>query len=233
MSDAPLFGPDDDVADIEALLRELDAADLDTTPPPADVWVGIEAAIRADQNRADQNRTDQNRTERSTDPRGNTVVPITSRSTRFRAAALSIAAAVALLAVGAIVIVATGGDDDPVVASAELVHQSDFDPLGADAEATARLVERDGGFEIRLDDAALPDPDTNDLELWLISTDADGAIADVQPVSLVDPDSPGTYAVPAELDPDVYSIVDISIEPRDGDAAHSGRSILRGTLADA
>ena len=40
-------------------------------------------------------------------------------------------------------------------------------------------------------------------------------------------------AVPAELDPDVYSIVDISIEPRDGDAAHSGRSILRGTLADA
>jgi len=35
------------------------------------------------------------------------------------------------------------------------------------------------------------------------------------------------------LDPDVYSIVDIGIEPRDGDVAHSGRSILRGTLTDA
>ena len=227
MSDAPLFGPDDDVADIEALLRELDAADLDTTPPPADVWHGIEAAIRDDRTLADPGRDPR------THPGTQTVVPITSRSSRLRAAVLSIAAAVALLAVGAIVIVATGGDDDPVVASAELVHQSDFDPLGVDPEATARLVERNGGYEIRLDDAELPDPDANDLELWLISTDADGAIADVQPVSLVDPDSPGTYVVPAALDPAVYSIVDISIEPRDGDEAHSGRSILRGTLADA
>ncbi len=217
MSDAPLFGPDDDVADIEALLRELDAADLDTTPPPAGVWLGIEAAIRDDHALAD--------------PRGDTVVPIASRSSRRWAAVLSVAAAVALLAAGAILIVATGGDD-PVVASAELVHQSDFDPLGAEAEATARLVERNGGFEIRLDDAELPDPDTNDLELWLIAAAADGSL-DVRPVSLVDPDSPGTYAVPVGLDPDVYSIVDISIEPRDGDAAHSGRSILRGTLADA
>lgn len=218
MSDAPLFGPDDDVADIEALLRELDAADLDTTPPPADVWLGIEAAIHDDPTLAD--------------PRRDTVVSITSRSARLRAIVLSVAAAVALIAVGAIVIVATGGDDDAVLASAELVHQPDFDPLGTDAEATARLVERDGGFEIRLDDAVLPDPDTNDLELWLIAAADDGSL-DVQPVSLVDPDSPGTYAVPAGLDPDVYSIVDISIEPRDGDATHSGRSILRGTLADA
>ena len=37
----------------------------------------------------------------------------------------------------------------------------------------------------------------------------------------------------AGLDPDVYSTVDISIAPRDGDEMHSGRSILRGTLAEA
>lgn len=67
----------------------------------------------------------------------------------------------------------------------------------------------------------------------MISTDEAGAITDVQPVSLVDPTSPGTYAVPPGLDPDVYTVVDISIEPRDGDAAHSGRSILRGGLTDA
>ena len=231
MSDAPSFGPDDDLADIEALLRELEAADLDTTAPPADVWLGIKAAIRDDRSRSEPGPD--SRPDPRPDPSPDTVVPISSRSSRLRATVLSIAAAVALLAVGAIVIVATGGGDDPVVASAELVHQPDFDPLGADAQATARLVERDGRFEIRLDDAELPDPDANDLELWLISTDADGAIADVQPVSLVDPDSPGTYAVPAALDPAEYSIVDISVEPRDGDEAHSGRSILRGTLADA
>lgn len=217
MSDAPLFGPDDDVDDIEALLRELESADLDTSPPPADVWHGIEAAIRDDDERADQ--------------RTGTVAPITARSTRLRAV-LSVAAAIALLAIGAIVVVTTGGDDDAVLASAELVHEPDFDPLGVDATATATLIELDGAFRIRLDDATLPDPDTNDLELWLIAARDDGSL-DVQSVSLVDPDSPGTYAVPADLDPDVYSIVDISIEPRDGDPAHSGRSILRGTLADA
>ena len=68
-----------------------------------------------------------------------------------------------------------------------------------------------------------------DLELWLIAAQPDGSL-DVQPVALVDAGSPGTYDVPADLDPDTYSIVDISIEPRDGDEAHSGRSILRGEL---
>jgi hypothetical protein len=40
----------------------------------------------------------------------------------------------------------------------------------------------------------------------------------------------GTFVVPADLDPDTYTVVDISIEPRDGDEAHSGRSVLRGEL---
>ena len=216
MSDAPLFGPDDDVADTEALLRELDADDLETVSPPADVWRGIEAAIRDEQMPTDL-RSDRE--------------PVAGRSTRLRAAILSAAAAVVLIAIGAIAVVTTGGDVDDVLASAELVHRSDFDPLGAGAEATARLIERNGRLEIRLDELDLPDPAADDLELWLIAPADDGSL-DVQPVSLVDPDSSGSYAVPDGLDPDEYSIVDISIEPRDGDPAHSGRSILRGTLAD-
>ncbi len=214
MSDTPLFGPDDDVDDIEALLRGLDASDLDLTPPPADVWQGIEAAIRDDA---------------LTTP----VTSLATRRSRFTTTLLAAAAAIAVVVAGAVVVTQRGADD-VVVATAELAYDPEaFDPLGADAAATARLVERDGGYEIRLDDASLPDPAENDLELWLISTDADGAITDVQPVSLVDPATPGTYAVPAALDPDVYTVVDISVEPRDGDDAHSGRSILRGTLADA
>lgn len=214
MSDTPLFGPNDEVDDIEALLRELETSDIDLTPPPADVWQGIEAAIRDDASAA-------------------SVVTLRSRRPRFTPALLAAAAAVAIVVAGAVV-VTQRSSDDVVVATAQLAYDPDaFDPLGADAAATARLVERDGGFEIRLDDATLPDPADNDLELWLISTDADGEITDVQPVSLVDAATPGTYAVPAALDPAVYTIVDISVEPRDGDEAHSGRSILRGTLADA
>ena len=48
MSDTPLFETGDDVGDIEALLRELEDADHELTPPPADVWQNIEAAIHDD-----------------------------------------------------------------------------------------------------------------------------------------------------------------------------------------
>lgn len=210
MSDTPVFGPDDRTDEVEALLRELDTDDLQLATPPADVWDGIEAAI-GDELPAE-------------------VVSITGRRSGFTTRFLAAAAAIAVVAAGVAIVSSLRGDDTTVVATADLAYDPDaFDPLGADAAATAELVERDGRFEIRLDDASLPDPAGEDLELWLIAVTADGSL-DVQPVSLVDPGSPGTYAVPAGLDPDVHSIVDISVEPRDGDDTHSGRSILRGEL---
>ena len=50
---------------------------------------------------------------------------------------------------------------------------------------------------------------------------------------MIDPTDPGSLTVPAGYDPDAYYVVDISIEPRDGDTAHSGRTILRGPLQQA
>lgn len=142
------------------------------------------------------------------------------------------AAAVILIVAGAFVVTGRAGDDDDTaLSSAALVFDeaAGFDPLGAGASATAELLEADGFYEIKLTDAQLPAvSEADDLELWLIEPDASGAAVDVQPVSLVDPDEPGTYRVPPGLDPGTHYVVDISIEPRDGDAAHSGRSILRG-----
>jgi hypothetical protein len=40
----------------------------------------------------------------------------------------------------------------------------------------------------------------------------------------------GTFAVPAGLDLDRFRLVDVSDEPRDGNPAHSGDSIVRGAL---
>lgn len=209
MSDTPTFHDDDRVDGIEALLRELEPEDFELVAPPDDLWADIDTAIAG---------------ERSAD-----VVPITGRRQQFGTRFLAAAAAVAVIAVGAAIVTSIAGGGETVVASAELKHDAAaFDPLGAEAAATASLVEAGDGFEIRLDDADLPDPGSEDLELWLIATTDDGL--DVQPVSLVDPTEPGTYAVPADLDPAEYSIVDISVEPRDGDEAHSGRSILRGEL---
>jgi hypothetical protein len=40
-----------------------------------------------------------------------------------------------------------------------------------------------------------------------------------------------TYAVPGGIDYRNFPIVDVSVEPPDGDPTHSGDSILRGTLS--
>lgn len=199
--------------EIEALLAELDADDLAEVTPPADVWAGIERQL-------------------STEPAP--VVELASRrAPRFSAPALVGMAAAFLLIVAAAAVVMTRSSDETVLATAELVHDAEtFDPLGADATATARLVEREDGFAIVLDDTDLPNIDEDaDLELWLIEADDDGNIVDVAPVSLIG--GAGSFEVPATLDVSTHRIVDISIEPRDGDDAHSGRSILRGTLTQA
>ncbi len=226
---------DHDLLEIEALLRSLTADDLVTPEaPPAPVWAGIEAELT---------RTGDITPRRSSAASiyGAPTTPSPVRSLdehRSRRSVggrplLAAAAAVTLLVAGAIAVVATRGNSPEVVATAQLAWDpEEFDPLGENASARAELVERNGGYEIVLTDAALTESVEQgaDLELWLISLDSDGAPADVQPVALVDAGSPGTYAVPAELDPDTYTVVDISIEPRDGDEAHSGRSILRGEL---
>ena len=66
--------------------------------------------------------------------------------------------------------------------------------------------------------------------MWLIRPDAEGNVADLVSLGVIDPESPGSLAVTAGYDPGDYSVVDISVEPRDGDAGHSGRSILGGSL---
>lgn len=211
MSDTPLFGPDDQVDDIEALLSELEETDFELTAPPADVWAGIETTIRADD--------------------GADVVSLTKRRSRFNTTFLAAAAAVALLAVGAVVVTSIGDGDDPVLATAELAYDPEaFDPIGADAAATAQLVESDDGFEIELQETAFPSDlgEPADLELWLIATDADGNITDIASVAVVE--GAGTYEIPSSIDVTSHRIVDISIEPRDGDDTHSSRSILRGNL---
>lgn len=41
----------------------------------------------------------------------------------------------------------------------------------------------------------------------------------------------GRYAVPSGVDAGRFPVVDVSLEPPDGDPTHSGTSVLRGTLA--
>lgn len=203
---------DDELDRIEALLRDLDGAEI--VDPPPDVWAAIDTELAA---------------ERAASALA--VVPLAGRRRRAAWPLLAAAAAVVLVVVGVAAIAIRGSDDAQVLATAVLAYDStSFDPAGADADATVELVERDGRYEIVITEARLPaDLADADLELWLIEANADREPVDVAPVSLVD--GPGTYRIPEGLDPDTHPIVDISIEPRDGNHEHSGRSILRGTLS--
>jgi len=222
--DSPL--DNSDLADIEAMLRDLDPNDLELVAPPADVWAGI------DQTLADEAATDEtDATGDETTQPGGSVVSLASRRNRFLAPMLSIAAA-AILLIGGIVVFNGRGSDAEVVASAALEFDDGFDELGSDSTATANLLDENDAYQIALDDADLPDPsgEDADLELWLIEVGADGGIVDLVSLGIV-VDADQTFDVPADIDPAAYSVVDISVEPHDGNHDHSGRSILRGQLS--
>lgn len=225
---------DDDVdPEIEALLRRLDTADLEQGDPPTGLWDRIEAEVEAE---AEVEQQDASQSDApSTGPdQGATVIRLDDRR-RFRSLSVvaAVAAAVIVLVAGAAVVVSRSGSTTTVVATAELTYDETFDELGVSAVAGAELVQRDdGSAEVRIVGASLPDPtgEPADLELWLIEPDADGNVADLVSLGLVDPSSPGVYEVPAGYDAETFFVVDISVEPRDGQPAHSGRSILRGPL---
>ena len=227
-----------DEARIGDAFRDLTDADHERRRPPAAVWDGIAAELgleRDDRRPAStgaEGETDHQRRDEG-DP-----VPDLLHHRRRRRAAIdrrrTVMAGLSAAAAVVVAVVAIGflRDDGPTaLAQAALAHDEGFDPLGVDAAATAALVDADGRLLIEIDEASLPPrPDDADLELWLIDPDDEGQPSDLVSLGLVDPASPGTFEVPAGYDPDVFNVVDISVEPRDGDPDHSGRSILRGAL---
>jgi len=62
-------------------------------------------------------------------------------------------------------------------------------------------------------------------EVWLIRSDTTALIS----LGILT-SGRGTFAIPDDVDLRQYDLVDISAEPLDGNPAHSGDSIVRGTL---
>ena len=126
------------------------------------------------------------------------------------------AAAAVLLVVG----VAVLGNDS---SSQQVVASVDLDRLGDAGSGAAELVEEDGRYRLQVDTADL-DPGDGFLEVWVI----DSEVSKLVSLGPVRPD--GTYDLPPDLDPRQFPVVDVSVEPLDGDPAHSGDSVLRGQL---
>lgn len=137
-----------------------------------------------------------------------------------------LAAAVAGVVIGAGVTWAVARDSDDgsqptTIATSEL---SGFD--GHDASGTATLEDKNSrqALKIDLDPGQVGD---GFLQVWLLDADTGGMVA----LGVLDDDN-GTFAVPHGLDLAQYSQIDVSLEPFDGDPAHSAVSLARGPVPD-
>lgn len=153
---------------------------------------------------------------------GAQVIAMPSRGWR-RMTTVGLVAAAAVAA--AIVIVGPGilPDDqgEPVAAAA-------LEPFGEHQvePASGQVIRTADGFNLlELDLSALPSLEGDFYEVWLLD-DHDGRLISLGPVR---PD--GTYALPPGVEVGDFPLVDVSIEPPDGDPTHSGNSVLRGPLS--
>ena len=142
--------------------------------------------------------------------------------------ALSFAAVAAVLLVGLPLYLGLRGSDgldiDPASSGAELAA------VGATAaDGEAALAGR--SLSIDINNLEAP-PDSSTYELWLLQIDSAGAVQGIEWVGTVDDAASvdRTFDVAAAIDTELVTVVDVSIEPDDGDLSHSGNSILRGEL---
>ncbi|MER7244054.1 anti-sigma factor [Kribbella sp. NPDC000426] len=63
-------------------------------------------------------------------------------------------------------------------------------------------------------------------EVWLINVDGKRMVS----LGVLDPRTGGTFQIPPNVTAQGYRIVDVSLEPDDGNPEHSHNSIIRGTL---
>jgi hypothetical protein len=216
-------------AEVRSLQRSVDAVAVPqlaaprapVTPPPG-VWeaiaaaTGVSATPRPDRALAPAEAAV---AEPPAPPAGGAdVLPFRSRRHPLLlvAAALVVGAAVGA---GAVAVVQSGDDGKPVTTVA-------LDPL-ADNDASGRaevVVRKDGSrvVEVQLDAPALTD---EYYEIWLIDRDVVGMV----PLGVVRPGTQ-TYELPDDLDLGEFPLVDVSVEPLDGDPTHSGVSVARGEL---
>ena len=154
--------------------------------------------------------------------------PVVLESRRRRTGWIVAAAAAVVIALVVGVFAATSSSDDPSqVATAQLQPLEGVDVGNATAEVSLENEDGTSRLDITMND--LPPPaDGTFYELWLLSDDgAPGSVAAMHdPASHVST----TVPVPAGTDTARYRTVDVSVQHDGAGPAHSGESILRGTL---
>lgn len=194
--------------------------DFERVDPPDAVWDGIVTRLRDD---AVADRAADEVADRPV------VVAMAAAGRRHRprwAVPMVAAAAVAVL-VGVVWSVTRSADDAGLV---ELAAAPLGELQGSGAGADAALVrESDGRLHVVLSNASMPPPPAGSFyEIWLV----DHEVTDPRSLSHGSMGERLDFVVPAGVDPSAYPIIDVSLEPDDGNPAHAGtdHSVARGVL---
>ncbi len=146
---------------------------------------------------------------------------------RYRQWIAPVAAGLLIGAAGAWTVAGISGPTQPRVAAPTplpvVLTETPLQPLGGYPEGGDALVER---FSDGMRQLVISLPDNNESgfrEVWMASADLTRMVS----VGVLGGGS-GAFVIPAGLDLGQYPVVDISIEPYDGDPAHSADSIARG-----
>jgi hypothetical protein len=176
----------------------------DLPPPPPRVWAGIAAATAA--------------------------APVRRRPRRRWAVPVLAAAAAVVLAVAGTVAVdrwVTRTTEPPITAKAIL---SRLTTAPAAAQGDAEIL---AGSSLRLGVRNLP-LTTGYYQVWLIDPDDTTKMMSMGnlPIAALSGAKDAVLPLPPGVDLNRYRLVDVSAEAYDGNAAHSGKSLLRGTLTN-
>jgi hypothetical protein len=153
-----------------------------------------------------------------------TVTPLDGRRPR-RGALRWLAVAAVLVVLGGLgaVVLARGGAQGSLVA--EVALDDLVGPGGPSRRpATAEVRRVEDRLELMVTMDLEPPPAGHYYELWVI----DRTVTRLISLGPVRPD--GVYTLPGGLALGEFPVVDVSLEPFDGDTTHSGDSILRGVL---
>jgi len=154
--------------------------------------------------------------------------PVDRVRRRWTRWAAPIAAAVVGIAIGAgaLILVQNRENSVTVDATAPLTPVQGGPLPSSDGQlGTAELVTDRAGLQVRVNAPGLPATTSTAYEVWLFGDD--GRMVSLGTLA----DGTGSFTVPEGIDTGQYRTVDISDEPPDGNPAHSGISLIRGTFA--
>lgn len=195
----------DQLRAVVATAREVEPEDYPTPPPPA-VWSAVMAELELGQGAAPADEL------------------ATRRSGSRRTALVAAAAALLGIVVGAGAALLISDDSD--TSAGTVTARATLDPLPERTGAGTAVVRASGDdrvLEIDVRDLSAGD---GVYEVWLLDADAKRLVS----LGLLE-GGHGRFPLPEAVDVRDYPVVDVSLEPVDGDPAHSGDSVVRGQLS--